>query len=137
MCDPQFQKRVNDASMTTVNLHSEQVSPAILLPSLTTRIARKMSSRNYRILFNRGSHQITIETCCQLGCQLLQIETVTIGVFGGHKMQKTMIRVSILKKKNKNTKELIVIEALEEEDICSEHVSIPDDEVTRKMKETR
>lgn len=41
------------------------------------------------------------------------------------------------KKKNKNTKELIVIEALEEEDICSEHVSIPDDEVTRKMKETR
>lgn len=54
-------------------------------------------------------------------------------------MHKTMIRVSILgkKKKKKKTKELIVIEALEEEDICSEHVSIPDDEVTRKMKKTR
>ncbi|KAH6922306.1 hypothetical protein HPB50_012566 [Hyalomma asiaticum] len=90
----------------------------------------------YSVIFDGGSQRsfITIEASRQLGCQVLKEETVTVGVFGGHKMQKPMrrIRVSIFEEA---TKKPIIVDALEAEDICSEHIPIPSEEVTKKMEE--
>ncbi|KAH7936938.1 hypothetical protein HPB49_006448 [Dermacentor silvarum] len=135
-CQLDDKKKENQASATAVNLLSQQASPVILLQCLTARVAGTATSKHYRILFDGGSQRsfITIDASRTLGCQFLEEETVNVGVFGGRNTQKTMRRVRVMVFPEKTDKP-IGIEALEVEDICSDHIPIPD-EVIKKMEET-
>ncbi|KAH6941175.1 hypothetical protein HPB50_014594 [Hyalomma asiaticum] len=94
-----------------------------------------MSSRHYRVIFDGGSQRsfITIEASRQLGCQLLQEETVAVRVFGGHKTENN--EKSPCENFRRSHEETDIIYALKVEEICREHIPILSEEVTKKMEE--
>lgn len=80
---------------TSVNPVSKQASSVIMLQTLTATISGARTSNRYRVLFNGRSQRsfITAKGDERFGCELLEDEMLTVGVFGGEHTRKTMKKV--------------------------------------------
>ncbi|XP_077548213.1 uncharacterized protein LOC144161022 [Haemaphysalis longicornis] len=123
-----------NVTSTPVNLVSKQAGSVVLLQTLTAKIAGTTTSGRYRVLFDGGSQRsfITANAAQRLGCEPLEEETLTVGVFGGQHTRKTMkkVRVILFAADNKRP---VSIEALEVDTICSESIPVPEERVVREM----
>lgn len=122
----------------SVNLISKQPSSVVMLQTLTATISGTKTSGRYRVLFDGGSQRsfITAKASQRLGCEVIEEETLTVGVFGGENARKTMqrVRVSILPAKEEIP---ISIDALVVDTICSECIPVPEENVLREMNKMR
>ncbi|XP_077547597.1 uncharacterized protein LOC144159784 [Haemaphysalis longicornis] len=137
MCAPDASSR-NEVTSTPVSLVSRQTGPMVLLQTLTATVKGSASSGRYRILFEGGSQRsfMTADASQKLGCEFLEEETLTVGVFGGQKTTKTMRKVRLLIV-CENTERPVHIEALEVDAICNEHIPVPDDQVIKTREAMR
>lgn len=112
-----------------------QPGPTVLLQALTRQSQGSASSGRYRVIFD-GKRQcsfITADASKRLGFEVTKEETLTIGAFGGQKLRKTPRKACLLISA-KNNEKAMQIEALEIEEICNDHIPIPDNQVIKTIQ---
>nr|XP_037290220.1 uncharacterized protein LOC119185232 [Rhipicephalus microplus] len=118
----------------SVNLVSKQARSVVMLQSLTAAVLGAKSSGRYRVFFDGGSQRsfITTKAYRRVGCELIEEETLPIGMFGGDDIRRAIkkVHVSILPAHQKFP---ISIEALVVDTICTGCIPVPEENVIREI----
>lgn len=118
-----------------IQLLSGQAGSVVLLQTLIIQASGSCSTERCRVLLDGGSQRsfITTELSRKLGCEFIEEEVLTVGVFGGKETSETLRRVRV-RLHDPTGKTTLSVEALEVKSICNQMIPVPDERIINALQ---